>query len=233
MTNDAQEDYLKAIYEVQLHSPDKPVGTSIVAKKLGVSLPSVTGMFKKLAASKLVKYHRYRGVNLTPKGEEIALHVIRRHRLIESFLVEVLGFTWDEVHLEADRLEHVMSEKLEGRIATLLNDPKIDPHGDPIPGKDKSTSQLQNEVPLTHVEVGHTALIKRVSDEDPELLRYLGRLDLTPRERVEVVERGPFGGPVHVRVTATGVTHPLSRFVTDQIFVASESQDPSWSDTHA
>lgn len=223
--NEAQEDYLKAIYEIQLHSPDKLVGTSILAKKLGVSLPSVTGMFKKLAVSRLVKYHRHRGVHLTPRGEEIALQVIRRHRLIEAFLVEVLGFSWDEVHFEADRLEHVMSMKLESRIAALLDDPQFDPHGDPIPGADKSTSQFQNGVPLTYLEIGHTAMIKRVSDEDPELLRYLAQLDLTPRERVEVVDRGPFGGPVHVRVMATGVTHPLSRFVTDQIFVASESQD--------
>lgn len=222
MMNDAQQDYLKAIYKIQLHAPDKPVGTSILAKKLGVSLPSVTGMFRKLAASKLVKYHRHRGVNLTPEGEELALKVIRRHRLIESFLVEVLGFTWDEVHLEADRLEHVMSEKLENRITALLDDPKFDPHGDPIPGADKSTSQLHKEVSLTHLEVGHSGTIKRVSDKDPELLRYLGQLALTPREHVEVVERGPFGGLVHVRVTATGLTHPLSRFVTDQIFVASE-----------
>ena len=233
MINHAQEDYLKAIYEIQLRAPEKPVSTSILAEKLGVSLPSVTVMFKKLAASKLVKYHRYRGVNLTTKGEETALQVIRRHRLIESFLVEVLGFTWDEVHLEADQLEHVMSEKLERRIAAFLNDPKTDPHGDPIPGADKSSYQLQNELPLTQIEVGHTAVIKRVSDEDPELLRYLGQLDLIPRERVEVVERGPFDGPLHVRVMATGITHPLSRFVTDQIFVTTETLDPSWSDTHA
>ncbi len=231
--NDTQEDYLKAIYEIQLHSPDKPVGTSILAKKLGVSLPSVTGMFKKLAATRLVKYHRHRGVHLTPKGEVMALQIIRRHRLIESFLVEVLGFTWDEVHFEADLLEHVMSEKLESRITALLDDPQFDPHGDPIPGADKSTSKLQKGIPLTHLEVGQSALIKRVSDEDPELLRYLAQLDLTPRERVEVVERGPFDGPVHVRVTATGDTHPLSRFVTDQIFVTFESQDPSGNGTHA
>jgi DtxR family Mn-dependent transcriptional regulator len=190
-------------------------------------------MFKKLAATKLVKYQRHRGVNLTPKGEEIALQIIRRHRLIESFLVEVLGFSWDEVHLEADRLEHVMSEKLESRIAALLDDPPFDPHGDPIPGTDNVTSKLQKGVPLTHLEVGHKAMINRVSDEDPELLRYLGQLDLTPRERVEVIDRGPFGGPVHVRVMATGVTHPLSRLVTDQIFVAPESQNPSGSNTDA
>lgn len=233
MINAAQEDYLKAIYEIQLQFPDQRVGTSRLAENLGVSSPSVTGMLKKMATSNLVVYRRYRGVLLTPKGEEIALQVLRRHRLIESFLVEVLGFPWDEIHLEADRLEHVVSENLEDRIAALLDDPEIDPHGAHIPTKDLRTTQPHNELPLTDVEVGHPAKIKRVSDKDPELLRYLGELNLTPSERVEVVDKGPFGGPVHVRVTATGAQHPLSRFVTDQIFVIYESQNLLERKTHA
>jgi DtxR family Mn-dependent transcriptional regulator len=221
----AVEDYLKTIYELQEASEGQRVTTSALAETLGVSSASVTGMLKKLAEVEphMVDYQRYQGVHLTEAGEKIALEVLRHHRLIEAYLIEALGYTWDEVHDEADQLEHVISEALEARIADYLGHPDVDPHGDPIPSLEGRV-QPSAEVRLTDLDPGEKGTIIRVND-DPELLRYLATLRMQLSAKVEVTERGPFDGPVHVRVGGEGAPHALSRTVTDQVFVTRATGD--------
>ncbi len=223
----AGEDYLKAIYELEQEAGLERVPTSALAAKLGVANASVTGMLKKLAAMRprLVDYKPYRGVHLTPRGCKVALEVIRHHRLLETYLTQALGYRWDEVHHEADRLEHVISEELEERIAHFLGHPEVDPHGHPIPARDGSLPE-KRELRLTDLEIGRRARVSRVSDRDPDLLRYLDRLGLCLHAPVEVVDRGPFEGPLHVRLVGRGEVHALSRQVTDQVFVSTLSEDP-------
>src|SRR3990172_451959 len=170
----AVEDYLKAIFE--LEHEGRAAGTADLAQRLGVTRASVSGMLKKLARSpdRLVRYTRYHGVHLTPTGRRVALEIIRHHRLVESYLVAALGYGWDEVHGEADHLEHVISEAFEERIAALLGDPQADPHGAPIPPRGGRLPR-PNDVRLSEVAVGRTASISRVSDRDPALLQYLDR----------------------------------------------------------
>ena len=217
----AVEDYLKAIYEIQTEGGQDRVRTSALADCLGVARASVTGMLKKLNAMdpKLVDYIRYRGVKLTPAGEKIALEVLRHHRLIELFLSEALGYSWDEVHLEADSLEHVISEDLEDRIANMLDHPQVDPHGAPIPDRDGNIVQRE-EIQLTQLEVNQRASITRVSDHDPAMLRYLKQLGLTLNVQIEVAEKAPFSGPLHIRLIGTKDVHALGRQVTDNVFVS-------------
>lgn len=208
------EDYLKAIY--QLTSEGEKVSTSQLAQQLECSAASVTNMLQKLSELKLVQYAPYQGVSLTPPGSKIALEVIRHHRLLELYLAEVLGFSWDKVHAEADRLEHVISEEFEAKIDELLGHPTRDPHGDPIPTKD---GRVQNEEvrPLWESEVGQKVTIRRVSDRNPEVLRYLASLGIYPQVTVELVKKGPFGGPVHIRVGPD--EHSLSEELARQIYV--------------
>lgn len=217
----AVEDYLKAIYEIQTEGNQDRVSTSTLADCLGVARASVTGMLKKLNTMdpKLVDYIRYRGVRLTPAGEKIALEVLRHHRLIELYLSEALGYSWDEVHMEADRLEHVISKDLEDRIALALNDPQIDPHGAPIPDRDGKIYQRE-EIQLTQLEVNQQAFVSRVSDHDPAMLRYLQELGLTLNARIEVIEKAPFSGPLHIRLIGKESIHALGRQVTDYVFVS-------------
>jgi len=218
----AVEDYLKTIYEAEQESADRAVGTAMLADRLGVSRASVTGMLKKLAAStdRLIAYTRYRGVRLTPRGRRVALEVVRHHRLIETYLTAALGYSWDEVHQEADHLEHVISEDLEERMAAALGHPQSDPHGAPIPRRD-GTLPCRREVRLSDLPVGQPASVSRVSDRDPELLRYLDRLGLRPSARLTVLDRGPFDGPLQVQ-TAAGAPVALGRRVTDEVFVEPE-----------
>lgn len=194
--------------------------TSALAEHLNVRKGSVTGMLKKLARARpgLVSYERYRGVRLTAAGERAALQVIRHHRLLERFLNERLGFGWDEVHTEADRLEHVISEDLEERIAAQLGHPVVDPHGDPIPRRDGTLPRVK-EIPLTDLAQGQTAFVSRVGSREPALLRYLTKLGLRLQARVRVTGREPFEGPIEVRLLDGGARHALSRRVTDQVYV--------------
>jgi DtxR family Mn-dependent transcriptional regulator len=196
----AIEDYLKAIY--RLEQREGKVTTKALALSLDVAAPSVTAMIKRLHAMRLVRYTRYRGVVLTPAGRRMALEVIRHHRLLELYLVEALGLPWDQVHDEAERLEHVISEGLEERIAEILGHPVADPHGDPIPTKEGEMEEPLY-LPLSELEPGTVAIIKRVGDQDPAKLRYLGTLGLFPRIRVTMVEKAPFGGPMFLEVGAT------------------------------
>jgi DtxR family Mn-dependent transcriptional regulator len=192
------EDYLKAIHTLSADSA-RPVATSDLASMMGVSAPSATNMVKALAAVGFVTHTPYHGVRLTPDGERIALEVIRHHRLIERYLQESLGYGWDEVHDEADRLEHAISERLEERLAAALGDPTIDPHGDPIPSREGAVI-APALVPLAALSPGDRAVVGRVASADPEKLRYLGALGLVPGATVELLERAPFGGPVRLSV---------------------------------
>src|SRR5213079_2371003 len=163
------ENYAKAIYELQGRS-DRPVGTSAVAERLGVTRASASGMLRRLAADGLIEYAPYHGARLTPKGERIALEMIRHHRLIELFLAEVLGMSWDRVHAEAEVLEHHISEELEELIAAKLGQPGIDPHGDPIPDRDLAIGEDES-VSLDELEVRESGTFVRVSDRDASMLR--------------------------------------------------------------
>lgn len=212
----AEEDYLKAIYE--LAEDQGKVSTSALATRLAVKDGSVTGMLQKLAEKKprLVNYERHHGVALTPAGNQIALEVIRHHRLIELYLSETLGYEWDKVDAEAEKLEHVISEEFEDKISAMLGDPTIDPHGDPIPAKDGSVAPY-SRLTLSEMEAGQTARVARVRDDDPALLRYLAELGIVPEASVTVAERAPFDGPIHVMVGQHEVA--LGRNVTDKVFV--------------
>lgn len=192
----AIEDYLKAIYTLQQQGA---VTTSLLGEQRGSKPGSVTGMIKKLAEMNLVQHTPYQGVLLTPAGERVALEVIRHHRLLELYLVEALGYSWDEVHEEAEKLEHHISEKLEARIAARLGHPTIDPHGDPIPTVEGRLPH-SDDLRLADLAVAARARIVRVRDQSAERLRYLADLGLLPGAAVAIVDSAPFDGPLTLRV---------------------------------
>lgn len=204
------QDYLKAIYSL-----GNGVTTSAIANRLDVSSASVTAMFKKLAEKGYLRYRRYQGAELTATGKQLALEIIRHHRLIEMYLHKTLGIPWDEVHDEAEVLEHVLSERLEDRISELLGNPTHDPHGDPIPPKN-GTHREDAHLTLGEFPAG-PARVERVSDRDPEALRYMGELGLKPGVSITVQERSPFGGPVWVKVR--GERHAVGRELAENIWV--------------
>ena len=193
----AMEDYLKAVY--RLGADGGEVTTQRLAEDLGVSGPSVTNMVKRLDGLGLLRHARYHGVELTVPGERIALEVVRHHRLLEQYLVETLGFGWDEVHAEAERLEHHLSEALEARLDAALGHPTVDPHGDPIPTREGTVAGGGDRC-LLDLEPRERAVIARVSDRDPEQLRYLGELGLRPGIPIILLERLPFEGPIRIGV---------------------------------
>ncbi|HUG14382.1 MAG TPA: metal-dependent transcriptional regulator [Thermomicrobiales bacterium] len=196
----AMEDYLKVIY--RLSEDGRRATTQAIAERMAVAAPSVTGMIKRLADLNLVKHERYRSVTLTASGRKAALEVVRHHRLLELYLAEALGYSWDEVHAEAERLEHTISEAFEDRIDAVLGYPTIDPHGDPIPSRSGAVSEISDDR-LSSLDVGESATISRVADTDAEKLRYLGAIGLYPDTEVVVIERMPFEGPLKVRVGDT------------------------------
>ena len=195
---DAVEDYVKAIYSLQ-HGGEEPVSTTALAERLEVTAASATGMVKKLARLELVRHVPYRGFVLTSLGRRLALEVIRHHRLLELYLAETFDMPWDQVHAEAEALEHVLSEELEELIAAKLGDPKVDPHGDPIPTRDGLIEESET-VPLAELEAGDAGVFMRVSDSDPAMLRYLSERSIRPGQTIEVREKQPFGGPLIVRI---------------------------------
>jgi DtxR family transcriptional regulator, Mn-dependent transcriptional regulator len=197
LRSSAVEDYSKAIYALELRA-DKPVSTTALAERLGVTPASASGMVKRLGELGLVTHQPYHGVTLTDAGRRVALEVIRHHRLLELYLVESLGVPWDRVHQEAEVLEHVLSEELEELIARKLGDPTHDPHGDPIPSRDLTIEEIETES-LQSLEAGARGTFTRVSDSDPEMLRYLADRGIAPGDKLEVLERQPFGGPLFVR----------------------------------
>jgi DtxR family Mn-dependent transcriptional regulator len=191
------QDYAKAVYALQARS-GAAVSTSELADRLGVSPASASGMVRKLAELGFVEHEPYRGARLTPAGTRVALEVIRHHRLLELFLAEALGMPWDRVHAEAEVLEHVLSEDLESLIAARLGNPTHDPHGDPIPSPELEIDEGETRC-LDELEVGATGRFRRVSDSDPDMLRYLAQRGIAPGAPFEVLERQPFGGPSLVR----------------------------------
>jgi DtxR family Mn-dependent transcriptional regulator len=193
------EDYLKAIY--RLSDQGQHATTSEIAHHLGLSAPSVTGMVKRLSEQGLVTHEPYKGVSLTPEGRRGALRVLRRHRLIEAYLVGFLGYGWETVHAEAERLEHAVSDVLIERMAAALGHPEVDPHGDPIPSADGSINDPRY-FPLTQLAPGETAEIRQVATNEPERLRYLGTLGLLPGTTITIERREPFEGPISVRTGA-------------------------------
>ncbi len=214
----AIEDYLKAIYSLQ--SMYGRASTNQLAESLEVTPASITGMIKKLAATEppLVDYEKHRGVTLTRDGEKVALEILRHHRLLELFLHQILGYSWDQVHAEADRLEHVISEEFEARIAEVLGDPSHDPHGDPIPQIDLSLPPVSRS-PLKDLRPGEWATIQRVRDFDPDLLSYLDTCGLIPHAVVEVLDYSPFDENLTIRVQNRKEAIVLGSRVTSQIFV--------------
>jgi DtxR family Mn-dependent transcriptional regulator len=193
----AMEDYLKTIFS--LDESGERVTTQAIADQLNVAAPSVTGMVKRLSDLKLVDHTPYRGVTLTAAGRKIALEVVRHHRLLELYLADALGYSWDEVHDEADRLEHTISEEFEARIDQALGYPTHDPHGDPIPttGGDLPIADHRR---LSDLSAGQQATVVRVFHDDSERLRYLGKLGLYPNSTLRVIEKLPFNGPLRIRV---------------------------------
>ena len=195
---EAIQDYAKAIYALQLRGGGHPVATNDLAERLHVTPASVSAMLKKLAERSLVEHVPYRGVVLTDAGRRVALEVLRHHRLLETYLAEHLGVPWDRVHQEAEALEHVISEDLEARIAAKLGEPTHDPHGDPIPNVDLVIDEGDARA-LETLETGATGRFVRVSDSDPEMLRYLDQRGVRLGDALEVDHRQPFGGPLTVR----------------------------------
>jgi DtxR family Mn-dependent transcriptional regulator len=193
----AVEDYAKAIFSLQAEL-DGPVSTTSLAERLRVTPASASGMVKKLCELELVEHQPYKGVALTAKGRRVALEVLRHHRLLEAYLASSLGVPWDRVHDEAEVLEHVLSEELEALIAAKLGHPTHDPHGDPIPSADLELEE-ESHACLASLEAGATGVLVRVSDAEPEMLRYLAERGIAPGDRFEVIERQPFDGPLFVR----------------------------------
>lgn len=218
-------DCLKVIFTMQ--DRRQKVTTSAVSEQLGVSDATVTMLFKDFAEAGWVEHVPYRGVRLTSIGERKAMEVIRHHRLLELYLARELGYSWDKVHAEADKLEHVISEEFEDKVDALLGYPTVDPHGDPIPSKDGIIAARKG-CALTQLKDGQTALILRINDQNPEKLCYLGQLGLYPETSIQMLSRAPFGGPIRILVGEKPhqVEHMLGVELAEQIIVTSaEAQD--------
>jgi DtxR family Mn-dependent transcriptional regulator len=218
----AVEDCLKAIFV--LAQDERGATTSALAEQLRISPGAVTKMVKKLAALRLADHSPYRGVTLTPAGEKIALEVLRHHRLLELYLHEALGYSWDQVHSEAERLEHVLSEEMEAKIDALLGYPSMDPHGDPIPSREGILAPPA-DTRLSDLPDGRAAVVARVRNSDPELLRYLGAHGLYPGATVCIRRREPFSGPLFIRVGEA--EHAIGAAVADSVYVRLAPDDVS------
>ena len=215
------EDYLKAIYG--LTREQARTSTNEIAEQMVVTPASVTGMIQRLAMMDppLVDYQKHRGVSLSAEGEHIALEVVRHHRLLEAFLHEKLGYAWDEVHDEADRLEHVISEELEERISLALGDPSFDPHGDPIPTRDFRVPD-QSSSRMSELQPGDRATIQRISDADPDLLHYLDSIGLTLNNTVTILAASPLDGNLHLQISGQDTSIVVGERVTRKILVKPE-----------
>jgi DtxR family Mn-dependent transcriptional regulator len=221
MLSAKMEDYLKAIYELSQREGE-PVSTSGLAEYLDVTPPTATSMMETLAERELVEREKYRGVELTTEGETVALEVLRHHRLIETYLAEQLGYDWAEVHDEADRLEHHISEAFERRVAEQLDDPDVDPHGDPIPTESLDPLDHGETATLGDLPEGERVVVRRVSDRDPEELVYLQKAGVTPGTELTITEIAPFGVVTVTRPCGDSVS--LSDEVADSIRVESAEE---------
>lgn len=208
------EDYLKAIYALGLGTG--AVATNDIAQRLEVAPASVSGMVRRLADQGLLSYEPYRGVKLTDKGRRAALRTLRRHRVIESYLSSALKYPWDRVHAEAERLEHAASDELVDRMAAAIGEPEVDPHGAPIPSREGTVDETAY-FPLAELGAGLGVRVVRVSDEDPEMLRYLGELAITPGAELLIVSKAPFDGPITLRIGM--VLHTIGPALAAQVLV--------------
>jgi DtxR family transcriptional regulator, Mn-dependent transcriptional regulator len=218
----AVEDYCKAIFTLQSRA-ERPVSTNALAERLGITPGSVSAMLRKLGELGLIAHVPYRGVRLTTEGRLVALEVIRHHRLLELFLAETLDMPWDRVHAEAEVLEHVISEELEELIAAKLGHPTLDPHGDPIPSAELELDERETQS-LEGLCAGDRGTFVRVSDADPEMLRYLAERGISPGDRLEVIERQPFGGPL--LVSFQGSEHAIGGQLAHAMRVQLSARDP-------
>lgn len=218
LTN-AIEDYLKAIYEITLI--DATATTNQIAERMGVNPASVTGMLKRLATNQppLLNYQKHHGAVLTSEGRQVALEIIRHHRLLELYLHKELGFPWDQVHDEADRLEHVISERLEERISQILGDPDIDPHGEPIPSREFHLPNESHHTRLSDLRPGDNAIIKRVLDTDSPMLRYLASIGLTPGNHIMILDHSQYDGNLRIQIQGQPEPQVIGTRITDQILV--------------
>ena len=215
------EDYLKAIYELDLHT-GQAAATNDIADRLAIAPPSVSGMLRRLAALELLTHERYKGVTLTASGRRAALRMLRRHRIIETYLAQVLAYPWDRVHAEAERLEHAASDELIDRMAAALGEPRVDPHGAPIPTREGALREIPQRM-LADQPLGARARVSSVIDDDAAMLRYVGSLEIRPGATVTVVERAPFDGPLTVSVAGQGggadQQHVVGQVVARSVFV--------------
>jgi DtxR family Mn-dependent transcriptional regulator len=194
------EDYLKVIYEIERATG--AAATTDIAQRLAIAPASVSGMVRRLADQGLLDHERYHGVRLTEEGRRVALRMLRRHRVIEAYLARALGYPWDRVHAEAERLEHAASDELIDRMAAAIGEPEVDPHGAPIPTRDGEIAE-RSHLSLSDLQPGQDATVVQVSDDDAARLRYLGELGLIPGARVTVLEQAPFDGPIRLCVGDT------------------------------
>jgi DtxR family Mn-dependent transcriptional regulator len=209
------EDYLKAIYA--LGRGAGTVATNDIAQRLLIAPASVSGMVRRLAEQGLLSYERYHGVMLTDRGRRAALRTLRRHRVIESYLSKALSYPWDRVHAEAERLEHAASDELVDRMASTIGEPEVDPHGAPIPSREGVVDETEY-FPLADLGTGLGVRVVRVSDDDPEMLRYLAELQITPGAELLIVSKAPFDGPITLRIGTT--LHSIGPALAAQVMVA-------------
>jgi len=212
------EDYLKAIYDLERGA--QAATTNEIAERLAISPASVSGMMRRLADQGLITHEPYRGVRLTEDGRRAALRTLRRHRILECYLTEVLGYPWDRVHDEAEQLEHAASEELIERMASALGDPSHDPHGAPIPSREGEVDETTLRT-LADAAVGEQVRVRQVMDKDAERLRYLAELGIRPGALVRILERAPFDGPITLTVgrPGAGVTRVIGPALAEQVFV--------------
>ena len=211
------EDYLKAIYDLELVGA--PASTNDIADRLAISPASVSGMMRRLAEQRLITHEPYRGVRLTGAGRKAALRTLRRHRILECYLIEVLGYEWDGVHDEAERLEHAASDELIERMAARLGNPTQDPHGAPIPTRDGRVEEARLRT-LAGVALGERVRVRRVQDEDAERLRYLAELGIRPGALVRILDRAPYDGPITLWVGENaGTTRAIGVGLAAEVFV--------------
>ena len=215
MLSPAVEDYIKTIFKLQQEKPT--VATTDIARVMNVAAASVTGMIKRLARMKLVVHESYRGVKLTATGEKIALEIVRHHRLLETYLREILGYSWEQMHKEAERLEHHISEEFEERIDALLGYPTHDPHGHPIPTPDLKITYTET-FPLEDAEINQTCVVRQVSDADVTMLHFLERIGLLPGRRVRILSRTP--GSNTLTVSIGGTEQEIAPDVAGSVYVA-------------
>ena len=211
------EDYLKVIYQLETEGPGAT--TNNIAEMMEVSSASVTNMLKRLARLNLIEHTSYKGAKLTEAGCKIALEILRHHRLLELYLKEIMGYGWDEVHEEAEKLEHHISEQFEDKIAELLNYPTHDPHGDPIPTKDGIMPKMAL-LPLTDASINNQYIIGRVREQESELLRYFEKIGVIPGVQIRIIDKAPFNGPILVKLE--DVEKTIGFNIAEQVYLVEQ-----------